>query len=121
MRYPRASRRYGAQSRGLDRDPRARRRSPRGFEGGANGPHAGLLRVLCFLPDWKEAVGLCRPSCLTWVCVFQSDLSAPIRVSLIVVSDNIIFETKETLQIMKAIHDISTNILYVKQKKHYKS
>ena len=28
---------------GLDGSPRARRRSPRGSEGGADGPHAGLL------------------------------------------------------------------------------
>ena len=69
-------------------NPRARQRSSRGPERGANGPHAGLLWVLSFLPHWKEAVGLCGSSCLTCVCVFQSDLSTPIRVSLIVVSDN---------------------------------
>ena len=87
MHYPRASRRCGAQSRGLDGDPRARQRSSRGLEGDANGLHAGLLCVLSFLPDGKEAVGLRGLSCLTCVCVFQSDLSTPIRVSLIMVPD----------------------------------
>ena len=93
MRYPRASQRYGAQSRGLDGDPRARQRSSRGFEGDANGPHAGLLWVLSFLPYGKQAVGLRGLSRLTCVCVFQSDLSTTIRVSLIVVPDRSVIKT----------------------------
>ena len=52
----------GALERGRDRSA--------GSRGDVNEPHAGLLQVLSFLPDWKEAVGLRGPSCLTCVCVF---------------------------------------------------
>ena len=71
IRYPRARRRCGAQSRvpmgalerGGDRSAVSR--------GDANGPHAELLCVLSFLLDWKEAVGLRGLSRLTCVCVFR--------------------------------------------------
>ena len=76
-RYPRARRRRRARSRALAGSPRARRRSPRGSEGGADGPHcvrglrAGLLWVLSFLPDWKEAIGLRGLGFPACVCIFR--------------------------------------------------
>jgi len=48
--------------------------------GGADGPHyvrgprAGLLWVLSFLPNWKEAAALRGPSCPACVCVFRAIL-----------------------------------------------
>ena len=65
----------GLPARGQVRYPRARRRSFRGFEGGANGPHrvSGLsVGLLSFLPDWKEAVGLSGPSCLSMCLRFEA-------------------------------------------------
>ena len=48
----------------------------------------GFFESFPFLQIWKEAVGLRGLSRLTCVCIFQSDLSTPIRVSLIVVPDS---------------------------------
>ena len=47
----------------------------------------GFFESFPFFQIWKEAVGFRGLSRLTCVCVFQSDLSTPIRVSLIVVPD----------------------------------
>ena len=50
---------------------------PTGPKGGADelhrvlGPRVGLFRVLSFLPDWKEAVGLRGTGCPACVCVFR--------------------------------------------------
>ena len=50
--------------------------APRVRVGSADGPHCvrgpciGFLWVISFLPDWKEAVGLRGPGCLTCICAF---------------------------------------------------
>ena len=48
----------------------------------------GFFESFSFISDGKQAVGLRGLSRLTCVCVFQGDLSTPIRVSLIVVPDS---------------------------------
>ena len=65
---------------------------PAGPSGVRMGRMLGFFWVLSFLPDWKEAVGLCGPGCLTYVRVCQGDLSTAIRVPLITVPDSSITE-----------------------------
>ena len=47
------------------------------LEGDANGPHAGLRRVLPFPLNGKQAVGLRGLSCLIGSLCFNSGLSTP--------------------------------------------
>ena len=98
--WPRARRRCGARLRASTGSPRASRRLPRGFEGGADGPHCvrgpcvGFFWVISFLPDWMEAVGIRGPGCLTCVCLY-GDFSPLIRVPLIMVPDMIILSGRQ--------------------------
>ena len=70
----------GTLERGGDR--------PAGSRGMQMGRTLGFFESFSFFQIWKEAVGLRGLSRLTCVCVFQSDLSTSIRVSLIVAPDN---------------------------------
>ena len=72
----------GTLERGGDR--------PAGSRGMRIGRTLGFFESFPFLPDGKQAVGLRGLSRLTCVCIFQSDLSTPIRVSLIVVPNSIL-------------------------------
>ena len=47
------------------------------LEGNVNGPHAGLLGVLSFLPNGKQAVGLCGPSYFNMCFAFFKVILVP--------------------------------------------
>ena len=80
VRYPRARRRCGAQSRGLDGSPRVRRKPPRGPRGAWMGRTVSVGRVLGFFESFPffqiggRPWAFVGPVALTGVCVLKRSL-----------------------------------------------